>query len=272
MVDILQNTLENTFKLSKFKEHQKRICDLVFKGNDVLFTAPKGKGKSLCYQLPGVIRGITLVISLSANDQSSKLRSLGLSVANCQAWTKDREIDDIIKRYLSNDLSYIFVAPERLGTGLLTFLNSKKPDLIAIDLEYKNYSQIDYPLLRSRLPIGVPIIALADAITPQTQQVILEQLNIPKAEVFTIRFNDGNTAVPVTKMPEVTKKLKSIVHSVTKPIEGFLIGSYVEHVKYGKGKVEASEKGSMGNRQATVRFIDGSKRIILEKYLKQVEC
>jgi RecQ family ATP-dependent DNA helicase len=209
MTDILLNTIQNIFKLPDFRGHQRYVCDTVLKGNNLLLVMPTGAGKSLCYQLPGVLRGTTLVISpliALIDDQCFKLTALGLSAARCHSGMKDREIDETINRYLSGDLSFLFVAPERLGTEFVRYLETKKPDLIAIDESHSiseagHSYRSEYRLLKDRLPKGVPVIALTATATPAVQRDILEQLNMPNAELLVTGFRRTNIAISVITTP-----------------------------------------------------------------------
>jgi superfamily II DNA helicase RecQ len=74
-----------------------------------------------------------------------------------------------------------------------------------------------------------------------------------------------------SKTPEAYKlKATQATEKVPTKTVGFAPGTKVVHTKYGIGTVEKSEAGSMGNRQATLRFSDGVRRVIIEKYLKEV--
>ena len=204
MVDILQNTLENTFKLSEFREPQKTVCQLVLKGQNVLFVAPTGKGKSLCYQLPGIILGTTIVISpliALIDDQYSKINKLGLKAERLHSGMKDADLARVLQEYLRGELNFLFIAPERLATDFCDTLRSHPPALIAVDEAHAISAfgeyRPDYRLLTNRLPPNVPIIALTATATPKVQLDILEQLNMPEAQLIAHGFRRDNISIYV---------------------------------------------------------------------------
>lgn len=202
---ILDNTLTNIFKLSEFRGPQRLVCDSIYQGIDTLLVMPTGAGKSLCYQLPGVLRGTTLVISpliALMDDQYAKMTALGLKAARVHSGMTDVEIKTTMAQYLNSELSFLLIAPERLGTNFDNYLVQRPPDLIAIDeahciSSFGHDFRPDYRMLKNRLPAGVPIIALTATATPEVQKDILEQLNRKEADLFVHGFRRTNLSISI---------------------------------------------------------------------------
>ena len=216
MVDILLRTLQNTFKLAEFRDPQRLICDLVLAKQDVLFIAPTGRGKSLCYQLPGVLLGTTVVISpliSLMDDQQSKINKLGLVAERLHSGMKDSDIARVTAAYIKGDINFLLIAPERLGTNFMEVLQNHPPALITVDESHMIVEasyRPDYRLLKERLPPGIPIIALTATATPKVQVEILEQLNIPNAKLVVSGFRRENIAISIQETPSKNRETKVV--------------------------------------------------------------
>src|SRR5271154_1090762 len=114
----LETLLHQTFGFTQFRANQEAVCRATTDGRDVLLVMPTGAGKSLCYQLPAIARGGTaLVISpliALMEDQAAKMSALGLRVARIHSGLDRSVARQACADYLSENLQFLFVAPERL--------------------------------------------------------------------------------------------------------------------------------------------------------------
>jgi len=209
----LQEILSSRFGFESFRANQREVCQAAVDGHDLLLVMPTGSGKSLCYQLPAIVRGGTaLVVSpliALIEDQCAKLNALGFNAARIHSG-----LDRAISRqacidYLNGTLDFLFIAPERLKVpGFPEMLAKRKPALIAIDeahciSQWGHDFRPDYRTLGQHLPAlrPAPVIALTATATPAVQRDILTQLGIPQAKKFIHGFRRDNLAIEVLEVP-----------------------------------------------------------------------
>ena len=208
----LDALLHKSFGFEQFRPHQKNVCEAVAQGKDVVLVMPTGAGKSLCYQLPGIARGgTTLVISpliALMEDQVAALKLRGFSAERIHSGRSREESRMACRNYLSANLHFLFIAPERLAVpGFPEMLAKRKPTLIAVDeahciSQWGHDFRPDYRMLKSRLPmlLPAPIIALTATATPMVQNDIAQQLGIGNAERFIHGFRRTNIAIEVKEL------------------------------------------------------------------------
>ena len=203
----LHQVLKERFGFSEFRPFQEEVCQAVADGSDALLVMPTGSGKSLCYQLPGLVRGgTTLVISpliALMEDQTAKLKALGFSAERIHSGRSREESRAVCRAYLDGKLDFLTIAPERLSVpGFPEFLGRRPPTLVAVDeahciSHWGHDFRPEYRLLGSRLPLfkPAPVLALTATATQRVQADILEQLGVPAARRFIRGFRRDNLAL-----------------------------------------------------------------------------
>lgn len=207
--DALLGVLRNRFALQDFRPHQREVIEHVIAGHDALLVMPTGGGKSLCYQLPGLVRGGGIVISpliALMEDQTQKLVAMGLQADRIHSGRGRGDSQVALRRWLSGELDFLMIAPERLRVpGFVPRLMARPPKLIAIDEAHcismwGHDFRPDYRLLGERLPelraMGdCPVLALTATATVRVQQDIVEQLGVAQATRFIRGFRRDNLAI-----------------------------------------------------------------------------
>ncbi len=201
---MIRRVLERTFGYSGFRGQQEEVIRHMVDGGDCLVLMPTGGGKSLCYQIPGIVReGTGVVVSpliALMRDQVEALRQLGVRAACLNSSISYREVLDTEAAVRAGRLDLLYVAPERLlGERTLSLLTQARLSLFAIDEAHcvsqwghdfrPEYLQLS--ALREHFP-DVPRIALTATADELTRREIVDRLGLRGAPVFVSGFDRPN--------------------------------------------------------------------------------
>ena len=206
---------------------QEEIIGAVLEEKDTLALLPTGGGKSICFQIPGMIReGLCLVVSpliALMKDQVEQLRKRGINAVAIHSGMRRDQIDILLNNAIYGDTKFLYVSPERLQTELfIARFREMKVGLIAVD-EAHCISQWGYDFRPPYLKIAslreiypnVPVIALTASATGQVQLDIEEKLKFRKDRaVFRKSFARENLSFVVRKTENKDQKLLEILQKV----------------------------------------------------------
>jgi ATP-dependent DNA helicase RecQ len=211
--------LATTFGFAGFRGAQEEIVAHVAGGGDALVLMPTGGGKSLCYQVPSLLReGTGIVVSpliALMHDQVAALRQLGVRAAVLNSTLSPRAAYAVERALAGGELDALYVAPERLLTPrCLDLLAAARPALFAID-EAHCVSQwghdfrpeyLELSVLHERFP-GVPRIALTATADPQTRAEIIGRLALERARIFVSSFDRPNIRYTIVDKDDARAQL-----------------------------------------------------------------
>ncbi|GHD45319.1 ATP-dependent DNA helicase RecQ [Mycetocola manganoxydans] len=215
--------LSRVFGFDSFRGEQEAIVDQVVAGGDAVVLMPTGGGKSLCYQVPSIVReGTGVVISpliALMQDQVDALLAVGVSAAFLNSTQSAEERDRVERAYLAGELDLLYVAPERLGSeSTKRFLANGRIALFAID-EAHCVSQWGHDFRPDYLSLGdlaerwpdVPRIALTATATDATHREITDRLHLSKARHFVASFDRPNIQYRIVPKNEPRKQLVDFI-------------------------------------------------------------
>ncbi|MBC3935969.1 DNA helicase RecQ [Undibacterium sp. CY7W] len=217
--------LQTVFGYPAFRSQQGQIVDHVIQGGDALVLMPTGGGKSLCYQIPALIRrGVGIVVSpliALMQDQVDALAEVGVRAAFLNSTQSFDQILEVEKKMREGDLDLVYIAPERLLTQrCLELLEILDIALFAID-EAHCVSQwghdfrpeyIRLSTLHERFP-HVPRIALTATADQQTRDEIIHRLQLENALQFVSSFDRPNIRYQIVEKANGRKQLLDFIEA-----------------------------------------------------------
>ncbi|WP_188534575.1 DNA helicase RecQ [Kocuria dechangensis] len=206
-----------------FRGQQAEVIDTVVGGRDALVLMPTGGGKSLCYQVPALVReGTGVVISpliALMHDQVDALEQLGVRAAFLNSTQTAEERRAVERGLLAGELDLLYLAPERLP-AVAGLLDRARIALFAVDeahcvAQWGHDFRPDYlglTLLHERWP-GIPRIALTATATAQTREEIVRNLRLEDARVFVSSFDRPNIQYRVGPKQDARRQLLELVRT-----------------------------------------------------------
>ena len=199
-----RDVLNNIFGYNDFRSSQQAIIECLLAGGDALVLMPTGGGKSLCYQIPALLRqGVGMVVSpliALMHDQVLALRQQGVAAAALNSALSQEEAQEVKQQLRRGELQLLYVAPERLmSEGFQSLMKQIDIALFAID-EAHCVSQwghdfrpeyIQLSALHERFP-HVPRIALTATADEPTRREIIQRLQLEQAQHFISSFDRPN--------------------------------------------------------------------------------
>ena len=215
--------LQRVWGYPAFRGDQAEIVETIVAGGDALVLMPTGGGKSLCYQVPALVRdGTGIVVSpliALMQDQVDALAVLGVRAAYLNSTQGPGERDAVERAYRAGELDLLYLAPERLAVpGTMEFLDSAPIALFAIDeahcvAQWGHDFRPDYlglSVLHERWP-EVPRIALTATATAATRAEILQRLALGEARQFVASFDRPNITYRIEPKDQPIKQVLRLI-------------------------------------------------------------
>jgi len=223
MNDPAQQLLNSVFGYSQFRFHQEHAIRHTISGGDALVVMPTGGGKSLCYQIPALVRnGVGIIISpliALMQDQVNALRQLDVKAEYLNSSLSSAQAYRVEQAMLNGDLDMLYIAPERLMMErTLALFERAQLALFAID-EAHCVSQwghdfrpeyLRLSIIKNRFP-GVPCIALTATADPPTQREIIAKLELNQAEAYVSGFDRPNIQYRITEKENANNQLLNFI-------------------------------------------------------------
>ena len=208
-----------------FRPMQEEIITAALKGKDVLAIMPTGGGKSICFQVPGLMRdGITLVVTpliALMKDQVQNLNDRGVRALAIHAGMSRHEVDLALNNAAYGDYKFLYLSPERLGTQLFrSYIDVLDVSFIVVD-EAHCISQWGYDFRPDYLRIGelreridAPVIAVTATATPSVAQDIMERLGFKEKLLLKSGFERPNLSYIVRQVEDKYSQILNVCNGV----------------------------------------------------------
>ncbi|MGH8557183.1 MAG: DNA helicase RecQ [Methylococcales bacterium] len=211
--------LQSIFGFQAFRDRQAEVIETVSSGRDALVLMPTGGGKSLCYQIPALMRsGVGVVVSpliALMQDQVNGLVQNGVKAAYLNSSLPFQNIASVEQQLLKNELDLVYIAPERLLTDhSLALFSRVQIALFAIDEAHcvsqwghdfrQDYLQLS--ILHERFP-SIPRIALTATADELTRKEIISRLGLENADIFISGFDRPNIKYRVSSKDKAKQRV-----------------------------------------------------------------
>lgn len=208
-----------------FRPMQEEIITAALEGKDVLAIMPTGGGKSVCFQVPGLMReGITLVVTpliALMKDQVQNLNDRGVRALAVHAGMSRHEVDLALNNAAYGDYKFLYLSPERLGTQLFqSYVDVLDISFVVVD-EAHCISQWGYDFRPDYLRIGelreridAPVIALTATATPPVAQDIMERLGFKEKLLLKSGFERPNLSYIVRQVEDKYSQILNVCNGV----------------------------------------------------------
>lgn len=215
-------TLEKHFGFRAFLEGQEKVVEAVLEGSDTLVVMPTGGGKSLCYQLPALVKeGLCLVISpliALMKDQVDALEQRGIAATLINSTLSPGEQWERIRRMADGGYKLVYIAPERFRhKAFLQALEKVGVSFVAVDeahcvSQWGHDFRPDYlSIARALKKCGEPqVVALTATATPEVQADIVEQLKLRAPKCFVSGFERPNLSLQVKHVEGAWEKMREV--------------------------------------------------------------
>ncbi|HLF53520.1 ATP-dependent DNA helicase RecQ [Flavobacterium sp.] len=221
--------LQKYWKHDTFRSQQNEIIDSVLSGQDTFALMPTGGGKSICFQVPGMMKeGICLVISplvALMKDQVQNLQKRDIKAIALTGGIKSDEVLELLDNCLFGNYKFLYLSPERLQSDLILDRIKGLPiNLIAID-EAHCVSQWGHDFRPAYLKIAdlkthfpkIPFLALTASATKRVQEDVITQLGLEKTVVFQKSFARENMAYMVFEVEDKLFRIEQILKKNPQP-------------------------------------------------------
>lgn len=218
-------TLKYYWGYESFRPVQEEVIDIALAGRDVLAVLPTGGGKSVCFQVPAMMReGVALVVTplvALMKDQVQNLESRGIKALAVHTGMTRRDVDLALNNASYGDFKFLYVSPERLSTELFqSYLDVLDISFIVVD-EAHCISQWGYDFRPDYLQIGrlrdrvdAPVIALTATATPEVSRDIMDKLRFREPCELRSGFERPNLNYVVRKTEDKLGQLLSVCRGV----------------------------------------------------------
>ena len=218
-------TLKEYWGYDSFRPKQEDIVSSALEGKDVLAILPTGGGKSVCFQVPAMMReGIAIVVTpliALMKDQVQNLNDRGIRALCVNAGMSRREVDLTLNNAAYGDFKFLYVSPERLGTQLFRqYVREMNVSFIVVD-EAHCISQWGYDFRPDYLQIGelreivdAPVIALTATATPKVAEDIMDRLGFEEKNLIKSGFERPNLSYIVRQCEDKLGQMLNICGSV----------------------------------------------------------
>ena len=220
-----REVLKTYWGYDSFRPMQEEIVQEALEGRDVLAILPTGGGKSVCFQVPALMKeGIALVVTpliALMKDQVQNLQNRGIRAMAIHAGMNRREVDLALNNAAYGDYKFLYLSPERLQTRLFNaYLSVMKVSFIVVD-EAHCISQWGYDFRPNYLEIGrlrehidAPVIALTATATPLVATDIMARLRFREENLLRSGFERPNLSYIVRKTQDKLGQLRAICDGV----------------------------------------------------------